>query len=213
MSTIHKNKRYVSSCGFTQLNTSVGFTQLNTSARITNPKHLAGFTLVETLVAITVLLLVIIGPLTIAQKGIQNAYFANEQIAATMLAQEGIEAVRILRDEVALDAYDEDSGGNTGNWVPSNCSVACVFNAVNGSFPECTGGVCGKLQIDEDTGKYVYDGDVESQFTRSITIGAEEDGGVPVTVDVTWNASTFGGTVRTVKLQTWVYDHYQRYED
>jgi prepilin-type N-terminal cleavage/methylation domain-containing protein len=47
-----------------------------------------GFTLVETLVAVTVLLLVIVGPMTVAQKGIQNAYFANEQVTAVFLAQE-----------------------------------------------------------------------------------------------------------------------------
>lgn len=175
--------------------------------------HTRGFTLVETLVAITVLLLVIIGPMTIAQKGIQNAYFANEQITATMLAQEAIEAVRILRDQDALDAYDDTIGDDTGDWMPSNCSVACTFDAEEGGFDACSGGVCEKLEIDEDTGKYVHNGDVESQFTRSITVGSEVGGGVPVTVDVTWNASTFGGTVRTVKLQTWVYDHYQRYED
>ena len=44
---------------------------------ITHTMHDKGFTLVESLVAIGILLVVIIGPLTIAQKGIQQAYFAN----------------------------------------------------------------------------------------------------------------------------------------
>ncbi len=39
----------------------------------TQLKNSNGFTLVETLVAIGVLLLAIIGPMTVAQKGIQNA--------------------------------------------------------------------------------------------------------------------------------------------
>ncbi len=173
-----------------------------------------GFTLVETLVAITVLLLVVIGPMTIAQKGIQNAYYATEQVTATMLAQEAVEAVRNFRDERALDAYDV-VGGDTGNWVPSDCrsNVACTFDVEDDEFHTCSGGSCGKLEIDSDTGRYVYDGETTSQFTRSISIGPNISGGRAVTVDVDWNSNVFGGNTRTLRLQTWVYDHYQRYED
>jgi type II secretory pathway pseudopilin PulG len=64
----------------------------------------AGFTLVETLVAITVLLVAIVGPMTIAAQGLQASFFAREETTAVYLAQEGIEAVERARDNGALDA-------------------------------------------------------------------------------------------------------------
>ena len=92
-----------------------------------------GFTLVETLVAITVLLMVIIGPMTIAQKGIQQAYFATEQATAVFLAQEAIEAVRELRDNVALTAFDayvdpdSDTEVHTDDWAPPCAETGCAY--------------------------------------------------------------------------------------
>ena len=40
-------------------------------------KRAKGFTLVETLVAVTIFVLVILGPMTIASRGLQNAYFVS----------------------------------------------------------------------------------------------------------------------------------------
>ena len=61
-----------------------------------------GFTLVETLVAITILLIVIVGPMTIASRGMQTAFYAGDQTTAIYLAQEGIEHIQRLRDDTAL---------------------------------------------------------------------------------------------------------------
>lgn len=61
-----------------------------------------GFTLVETLVAITVLLVAIVGPMTIAAQGLQASFFAREQATAIFLAQEAIESIQSLRDEDAI---------------------------------------------------------------------------------------------------------------
>jgi prepilin-type N-terminal cleavage/methylation domain-containing protein len=62
-------------------------------------KNKKGFTLVETLVAISILMLAILGPLSIASTGLQNVYFARDQITAYYLAQEGIEYAREIRDD------------------------------------------------------------------------------------------------------------------
>jgi prepilin-type N-terminal cleavage/methylation domain-containing protein len=58
-----------------------------------------GFTLVETLVAISILMLAILGPLSIASAGLRNSIYARDQITAFYLAQEGIEYVRYARDD------------------------------------------------------------------------------------------------------------------
>lgn len=172
-----------------------------------------GFTLVETLVAIAVLLLVIIGPMTVAQKGIQNAYYANEQVTAMFLAQEAIEAVRALRDEQALSAF-KVVGGTTGGWAP-NCTSGCKYSNSNGeaSFTSCSGTQC-KLTYNSSTGKYSHNlADGVSPFSRTVTV-TTPDGGVSysVVVDVTWTNKIFGNVTRSTKLQTWIYDQYKRYE-
>ncbi len=182
-----------------------------------------GFTLVETLVALTILLLVIIGPMTVAQKGIQNAYFANEQVTAVFLAQEAIEAIRELRDNAALEAYEllieNDGGGDTSfaAWVPSpSCSSGCAFDIDDNAFEVCNEANNNDCQLifDEAEGRYTHQGaGVDSPFRRVVTIDAvTTDGGRLVTVEVTGEGKVFGGTPQTVTLQTWIYDHYRRFE-
>ena len=169
-----------------------------------------GFTLLETLVAISVLLFVIIGPMTIAQKGVQNAYFANEQLTAIFLAQEAIEAVRELRDAEALDVYT-GIDTETSDWVPAGCGTECAYDVVNNRFESCSEGCV--LKVDTN-GNYNYEpGGTLSPFARKITIGAVVGGGVLVSVDVSWATQILGGATKHVTLQTWIYDHYQRFEN
>lgn len=76
-----------------------------------------GFTLVETLVAITVLLLAIAAPLSIAANALFSAYYARDQITAYYLAEEAIEYIKNSRDTTFLtDVFDSDSSGNN-NWL------------------------------------------------------------------------------------------------
>lgn len=179
-------------------------------------KNKKGFTLVETLVAIAVLLIVIVGPMGIAQKGIQNAYYANEQVTAVFLAQEAIEAVRMYRDNQALDVYDEYSKSipstiDTANWVPSGCASGCAYDKISNSFNSCADSNGCILKQDATSHEYQYETGANSPFTRTVTFGIAVDGGVPVTVDVSWNSNILG--LRHVILQAWIYDHYQRYEN
>jgi prepilin-type N-terminal cleavage/methylation domain-containing protein len=172
-----------------------------------------GFTLVETLVAISILLVIIIGPMTIAQKGIQNAQFAREQLTAVFLAQEAIEGVRELRDNDAIVSYEDGSIADPGTqvWrsdIPSGCiDASCAYD--NGQVRTC--GVSNGCVLKEDSGEYSHQGTgSDSIFTREVVVGSQSSGGVPVTVTVTWAGKVRPGSV---VLQTWIYDHYQRYED
>jgi prepilin-type N-terminal cleavage/methylation domain-containing protein len=63
-----------------------------------------GFTLVETLVAIALLIVVITGAYTAAQAGLSGAILSKEEVAAFYLAQEGVEEIRNLRDNNGLVA-------------------------------------------------------------------------------------------------------------
>lgn len=190
--------------------------------------HERGFTLVETLVAITILLLVIIGPMTIAAKGMQQAYYANEQATAVFLAQEAIETVRKLRDDNALEVIKANNTGDTWEWIDDSDLGSCTRN-VNDS-PENFHG-CGMYQSganlvfaqcyapgsanDPCKIKMNADGDLvygqtgaDTLFTRSIKIVKHPDA-AEVKVTVSWSARLFNSTTRTVELQSWIYDQYK----
>lgn len=59
----------------------------------------SGFSLVETLVAITILLIIIVGPMTITSQSARSTSFSSEQVVAFFLAQEGLELMQKERDE------------------------------------------------------------------------------------------------------------------
>jgi Tfp pilus assembly protein PilV len=61
-----------------------------------------GFTLVETLVAVSIFSMSILGLLSILASGISNTNYAKKKIMAGYLAQEGIEYVRNMRDTSVL---------------------------------------------------------------------------------------------------------------
>ena len=57
-----------------------------------------GFTIIETFVAITIMFLAIIGPLSMMGKYLIDASYLQNQAVATQLAQEGIELLIAQRD-------------------------------------------------------------------------------------------------------------------
>jgi prepilin-type N-terminal cleavage/methylation domain-containing protein len=56
------------------------------------------FTLVETLVAISILTIALTGPLAIIAQALRSSYFSRDQITAYYLAQEAVEYIRNQRD-------------------------------------------------------------------------------------------------------------------
>ena len=68
-----------------------------------------GFTIIETLVAITILMIAIAGPLSVAGKGLTAAVYSRDQMIATFLAQETMETVKNARDNYI----------RSGSWLES----------------------------------------------------------------------------------------------
>jgi len=127
----------------------------------------AGFTLIETLVAISILLIAIVGPLTLATRGLSAALVARDQMTASYLAQEAIEVLRLKRDEATLttgvgwvDSLSACMGGN-----------GCIVNIADEFAIEPCTGSCPPLLYNQTNNLYLYNTtDEESKFTRSITI-------------------------------------------
>ena len=77
---------------------------------LTSPRAKRAFTLIETLVAITILTLAIVGPLYAANRAIVGARTSRDHLTATYLAQEAIEYVRLMRDDDFLARHQ--AGGS-----------------------------------------------------------------------------------------------------
>jgi prepilin-type N-terminal cleavage/methylation domain-containing protein len=199
----------------------------------------AGFTLVESLVAITIFVMVILGPITIAAKGMQSSYYANEQATAIFLAQEGLESIKRMRDDNALDVY-VNSAANSWAWytaMPAACKAAhgcdLEIKSNNGAI-SYDGYSClaiANCRIKKNTNANTTGGDnlhvmyghangaqwPDSPYTRVIklapkALGANPNAAVEVTVRVSWPSPVFGNATREVVLQSWLYDQYERYE-
>lgn len=74
-----------------------------------------GFTLVETLVAISILSLSIVATFTAVQNGLQNSLIAKDQTTAFYLAQEAMEFIKNKRDNNAL--YTINGGLPVHGWL------------------------------------------------------------------------------------------------
>lgn len=140
-------------------------------------KKTGGFTVIETLIAVMVLLTSIVGPMSVASKGLYAAFYARDEITAFYLAQEGLEFVRNFRDTTKLmhDKEDIDSvnaGGapahTSDQWLDGleDCDTAvnadgCIIDArlspvdPNAILP-CSG-KCTVVQFDSGTGLFGYD--------------------------------------------------------
>jgi prepilin-type N-terminal cleavage/methylation domain-containing protein len=150
------------------------------------------FTLIETLVAISVLSVAVGGALTIAQKSLQSAYYSKDETTASYLAAEGIELVRNIRDNTAI----ANSNGATLNWL--NGLSACVggshcrIDGTNLAIVSC-GGACSSSPLKiTTTGIYDYAAGVATRFTRDITlVETVVDREAIVTSTVTWSSGPF----------------------
>jgi type II secretory pathway pseudopilin PulG len=76
--------------------------------KIIKSRILSGFTLIEALVAISILMIAIASPITIAQKSLSSSMFSRDQMIANFLIQDAIEGVKNIRDQIAMNSSSTD---------------------------------------------------------------------------------------------------------
>ncbi len=170
-----------------------------------------GFTLIETLVAITVLTIAVAAPLTLAAQSLMAAYNARDQVVAFHLAQEAIETVRAQRDHNLLEIIKGNSNLDwlNGLYVKSQNETSAepfMVDSISSSnnFIQCStseGSSCNNLLFNDTTGFYGHEVGNSSKFKRFVNItevsgsnGAE----VTVRAEVQWLAGRLGNTRRVV---------------
>lgn len=98
-----------------------------------------GFTLVETLVSISIFTMSILGLLSILASGITNTTYAKQKMTADYLAQEGIEYIRNMRDTAVLyDVQGAQQGWNTFKAALPTTSSNTFYPINNSDFPGFT---------------------------------------------------------------------------
>ena len=178
--------------------------QTKTISHLPSPSFYArGFTFIETLVAIAILLLAIVAPLSPVYQSLAASRVARNQVTAIYLAQESIEFIRATRDTNALSGNDWLQG--LGDCVADE---GCYIDIPDATTGPCEG-ECPMLQYDPTTYLYGYgDGSSEAAedtvFRRTITI-QEATPGVEVYVEarVEWLEGT---AERNVTLDEYIYN-------
>lgn len=191
-----------------------------TRPKFANRKFRAGFTIIETLVAISILLVMLTGPMEIASKGLFSAIYAKDEITAYFLAQEGIELVKNIRDT----NYLKDVGTNNTEWledlvncieeVPGFLGPGCYVDGTqpdpSASIGQCHALSCPPMYYHAG-GIYNYTqaGGTKSKFKRSIILTQSDDGDINKTEIISiveWQSNGITNTFRNVTLRSWMFN-------
>jgi len=148
-----------------------------------------GFTIIETLVAIAILVAVIVGATGAVQAGISSYIYSKDQIVAFYLAQESFEQVRNLRDENRLAGRNWLYGFTQNSGDPCYFGNACASDAITATLERCPAvGNCPAVRQNATTGFYGLDDSWSPTiFEREITITSIGSDEVAVMVTISWN--------------------------
>lgn len=86
-----------------------------------------GFTIIESLISVTVLTLSITGATTIVNESLRSAAFVKAQGQAVGLAVEGVEYAQNIHDVAELDGQLYEVGTDFYDFV-NDCAQGCAFN-------------------------------------------------------------------------------------
>lgn len=179
-----------------------------------------GYSLVEVLVAVGILMLSIVGPLTIAAKSMQSAQYSRQQNTAFFLAQEGITAVNTIRNSEGAEYY---IGINSDPWAWVNdasldscfettgCNIDFRDGTLTNNLADCASSptAC-TLLFRETTSRAAYQlvsGDA-SPYTRIITLEMVTPDEMVVESKVQWGSTLLGGT-QEVTLSTSLFNLFE----
>lgn len=185
---------------------------MNIQSSKSNHSSQKGFTIIETLVAIAVLMIAIAGPLVIASKGLTAALYSKDQMIASFLAQESMEVIKNIRDtefKNGRDAFSPMGNCDSGKPCDADPLDGNLINTAN------VGTEGHQIYFNPDTGytsntsfsgdetifkRYFYMEDVP-QSVGSVTSDPDENQKI-VHVVVTWNEGTVPFATEIAELIT-----------
>lgn len=194
--------------------------------------HNQGFSLVEVLVAITMLLLVMAGPMRVLTSSTNSTTYSSEQVVAYFLAQEGLELVQLGRDNRVLGDFKDviqNQNNEPNPWaqfqtdfascISGTCGITTTNAASTYTVTNCATLTNCRLYLNTSTptnrARYTHtaSGNTETPYTRTIQIGmiTASNGriqGAVATSTVTWRTGSLIASqkVELVTYLTNVYD-------
>jgi len=150
-----------------------------------------GFTLIETMVAISILLMSMTSPIIIAKQGMVSARQARNSITAFYMAQDAIEYIKNVRDSNFLNGQSWLT--NFGPCIDNFCQVDTLDDDFTTAFSSCDAingcPVINKLtDINGNFTFYDYNTDYPSSgFVRNVKIVTINSDEVRVEVKILWD--------------------------
>ncbi len=168
---------------------------------ILNNKNKKGFTIIEVIVACTIISISMFALMEIAQKGLTLSQFALKKSQASLLLEEGVEAVKSIRDNnwanissLSLNTtYYLFFNNSTKNWVLNNSNVT----SLNGYIPS--------YPIDSVFHRNVTINSVNRDINDDIVSsgGTLDPRSKKVDISVTWNS---GGILNSKSISFYIFD-------
>ena len=184
----------------------------------------SGYSLVETIIAIGILMLAVVAPMTIAVKSIQSSQYVLEQNTATFLAQEPISIIEAMRDQAALIEFSKSGTHDFWAWtdlLPASCTdgSGCNFDARNpnnlnvSDIKDCAVAEDCRLYYADTDERSAYRtdnslGGIASPYIRKLYIQKDDTYSIHLTSVVEWQ-SNFLGQTQSVTLTSSLYNLYE----
>ncbi|MDP3710120.1 MAG: prepilin-type N-terminal cleavage/methylation domain-containing protein [bacterium] len=171
-------------------------------------KSSRGFTLLETIIALVVITAAVVGPVYLITKGIFSSAFSRNKLIANNLAQEALEAVRVVRENNVICSFlkedaswswlqDSDGAGSlTGSNLKADVTQIDTISCAGKSLPNPRFSAnCNEFLKISAGGQYGYSAGSDTIFQRcvDVTQPGSAEGVIPasdiadVTVTLTWN--------------------------
>ncbi len=175
-------------------------------------QHKKGFTIIETIVALTIVSLAVAGVFSAVRTGLVGSIISKDETRAFFLAQEAIEILRQKRDSNKLLSINT---GTPVNWLtgisansasdPCRAGGTCRVDAINQSLTYCgvSWGSCSNLLQDSDW-RYGYQSGTATRFKREVQVecsgACNASSEARVTIRVSWSKGLSNYTLQVKTL-------------
>jgi prepilin-type N-terminal cleavage/methylation domain-containing protein len=158
-------------------------------------EHERGFTLIETMIGVMLLGSVLVGPVTFLTSTFTRTGASEDKLTALYLSQEGIELVRLIRDNNVLAEVPWNQGLSDGSYEIDYDSGLTSYSAPGTTLLYDASSV--------PAGIYSYNSGVATRFRRYVVLSASAPDQMSVTSIVSW---TDRSATKSVQLKETIYN-------